>query len=319
MRVEPLAISVGHLDFVDATQVNPAVAVLGHAHFEFQIEVLEFTVSAQVSIRDVRPAFVLDRIIDENPVLYAPTADLIGIGEPPAVQVLFVEQGDGFAVSDPGQVRRGRHRRNAFAGEFLLVHSVAVRVRLEDGQLQLVAVRRGGDKVGEPLRPEDFAGGVFALHVAGASHVERIIEDEHAVHRLDAARDPQDTPVVVALLRRDAEPAGAAAGNGQRPSADKPVVGISGSGGSGQRSQRECAWKGTRELKKAFGGNHLLFLIVAVFSSRKIWQQNLAEVQFGRATLSLGKWEQPIDRNVFTATADGSFDLSRFPITPQGH
>ena len=51
---------------------------------------------------------------------------------------------------------------------------------------------------------------------------------------------PEDAAVVVAILRGDAEPAGSAARNGQRPSPNERIFGIGGEGRCSQGSESEC-------------------------------------------------------------------------------
>ena len=73
-----------------------------------------------------------------------------------------------------------------------------------------------------------------------ACHMKDVIKEEHTIHRLDAAGHPEDAAVVVAILRGDAEPAGAAARNGQRPSLDERILGIGGEGRCSQGNESEC-------------------------------------------------------------------------------
>ena len=63
MGIERLAVRISHLNLVDATEIDPAVAALGQAGFERQVEVLEFPVGAQVAVVLARFAFLLLRVI----------------------------------------------------------------------------------------------------------------------------------------------------------------------------------------------------------------------------------------------------------------
>ena len=72
VRVERLAKGLGNLHFIDAAQVDAAVAVFLGADFELEIEVLELGVGAQVAV-----VFAFHHAVHEHAILHAPA--VVGI------------------------------------------------------------------------------------------------------------------------------------------------------------------------------------------------------------------------------------------------
>ena len=85
--VERLAVAVEDLHFVNAAQVDAAVAALGDVGFQREVEVLEFLFGAEVSVVLVRLARLLHRVVVQDAVLDAPAVDGLGVGQFPAGQV----------------------------------------------------------------------------------------------------------------------------------------------------------------------------------------------------------------------------------------
>src|SRR5579872_141257 len=74
VRVQWPAVSVSHLHLVNAPYINAAVFALSDAHLNLEVKIFKLTVGAQVSVILVL-AFLLDRLVDQQAVLNAPTID----------------------------------------------------------------------------------------------------------------------------------------------------------------------------------------------------------------------------------------------------
>src|SRR4029077_12460595 len=94
--------------------------------------------------------------------------------------------------------------------------------------------------------------------------------DEHAVHGLHTAGDPEDAAVVITVFRGDAEPASPAVRRGESPPPYEWVVGVGRQGRRGRDRQGDGDGQKTRELEEMFDGGHGFFLVIAAAGSRKI-------------------------------------------------
>ena len=133
MRVEWLAVGGGDLNFIDAAQVDAAVAALGHHDFECEVKVFEGVFGAQVSVVFVRLTFFLHGIIDQRAVDDAPAVGMVGIDQFPLLEIAAVEQGDGVAEGHRRQVGFGREGRDAFSREGFAINASAVPYRVARG------------------------------------------------------------------------------------------------------------------------------------------------------------------------------------------
>ena len=111
--IDRLAETFHDLDFIDAAQIDPAVAALQGADFDGQIEIFEHGVRAQIA-----EVFVLDDAVLQHAVHHAPTVVGAGIDQAPTAEILAVEEFDGRAELHLREVGRRRHFGDAFAGEF---------------------------------------------------------------------------------------------------------------------------------------------------------------------------------------------------------
>jgi hypothetical protein len=236
VRVKRLAKTVKDLHFVDAAQVDAAVAFLRQARFGVQREVLKLRDGAEIAVILFRFAFFLGLVVGENAVMNAPAVGRVGFDKAPAVQALAVEQRHGVAEFDAAQVGRGRHGRETFAGEFGAVLAVAFGLGHDAEELKRIAVPRHSDGFGQ----FDFGGsaiGPFAVNTLNACEHEFVPVEMRAIEFEDTAPAPKHLSVDAVAVRLDTEPAGAAAGNGQAPLAEKGIIG-------------GVAWRGMEHAKQ---------------------------------------------------------------------
>ena len=223
VRVEGPAVGVGDLDLVDAAQVDAAVFVLGNVHFELQVEVLELGHGAEIAVGDVAAVLGLNGLVDEDPVLDGPAVLLVRIDQFPAVQVRAVEERrSGLPNLTLDRSGLGGRGGNPLAGELLLLDAACRRCWAGSASVASVSPSTPGhDGFRERLRADDFARGVLAFDLLEADDVQAV-----AVHvktlstGQDAAAAPEDAGVEIAVFLGDAQPAGAAAGDGQGPAPD---------------------------------------------------------------------------------------------------
>ena len=227
VRVERLAVAVHHLDLVNAAEVDAAVASWRHADLQREVEVLELPVGAQVAVVLVRLAFLLVHIIDQDAVLHAPAADGVRVGQPPAGEVLAVEEADGLAELHLAQVRRRRHRGLTPASEVALSAPLPFSRGVSARELELVALHGGCDRFG-PGALDRLAILALALEGMLAGHDELAVLHLGRVERHHAAAAPKQAGLELAIDVLNAQPAGTPAGDGQLPSSQERVV-------SGQR------------------------------------------------------------------------------------
>ena len=139
VRVDRSAVALEHLDFIDAAQVDPAVAVLQRACLEGEIEVLELSFGADIRVSPAWFAFFMVGPVDEHAVFDAPPHGCVGAQRLPAGQVLAVEERNGLAELHLGQVGRRRQGRSAFARELRPAEFAAVGSGLDGDEFQVVA------------------------------------------------------------------------------------------------------------------------------------------------------------------------------------
>ena len=196
--IEALAVGIAYLDFVDASQVDSAVAALGDIDlelqieiFELQIETFELLLGSEVAVGDVRFAFLLGGVIDEDAVFDGPAVGLAGVCQFPCVFTAAVKQRYGFGVFHFREVRLRGQGGNSFAGEFPAVGVFTIEARPDLREKQIVALDFGDDLL-DTLDRSCFAGGVFAFDVVVAFEGERIALNFCIGYRYDASSAPED-------------------------------------------------------------------------------------------------------------------------------
>src|ERR1043166_1388724 len=99
MRVRRLAKRILDLNFVDAAQIDAAVAALRNIYLKRELEILELPVRAQIAVILVRLTRRLNGIVNEHAVYDLPSVGGIRISKSPARQVPAIEQLDRPAES----------------------------------------------------------------------------------------------------------------------------------------------------------------------------------------------------------------------------
>ena len=189
--------------------------------------------------------------VDEHAVFDAPPHGCVGAKRLPAGQVFAVEERNGLAELHLGQVGPRRQGRSAPARELCPAEFAAVGSGFDGNEFQVVARQSRRDGFGDFLALVRST----SLNLDARDH-ESVAFDFDRGHRFHAAAAPEDTGLQLAVHFFNAQPAGAAAGDGQCPMADIRVVGVGGKAAYGRGQHNDCAEDGSVHEEILSTGSH---------------------------------------------------------------